>query len=158
MIDHESSCSRRRTVTIRKEKKLQVATQVAKSLGMMGLKSKKICVCNMNGYFDGFLQMMRRASDDNLLYGNVNLFFDVVSTPEEAVEWCKRQFSNSPSESTEIDSSINSRVVAREKETSSPPAKTNSTNSSFSLQQHSLPFLAGLALGVAVAFGILRSK
>ncbi len=95
----------------------------AKSLGMMGLKNKGICVLNIDGFFDGWLAQMERAYRDGLLYGPVNGFFDLVTTPEEAISWTVKQMVNksspsssvagSPSATTEDSSSGVTRIYAK---------------------------------------------
>ena len=80
-------------------------TVSAKSLGMMGLKNKGICVVNIDGFFDGWLPQMDRAHLDGLLYGPVNSFFDLVTTPEEAISWTVKQMTNkSPNSSSRANS------------------------------------------------------
>lgn len=66
----------------------------AKSLSMKGLSNKPICLVNTNGFYDGFIMQMQRASEDKLLYNKVEEYFHVSNTPQDALEWCERAFSN----------------------------------------------------------------
>ncbi len=131
-------------------------TVSAKSLGMMGLKKKGICVCNVNGYFDGFIQMMHRASKDDLLYGNVDLFFDVVSTPAEAIEWCKNKLSNLSTENSEMDDAVNSRVIVKDNSSIASAVSRAGDDSRPHIPKYTLPFIMGLTLGGVIAFAALR--
>ncbi len=102
--------------------------------------------------------MIHRAANDDLLYGKVDLFFDVVSTPAEAIEWCKNKLSNLSTEDSDMDDAVNSRVIVKDNSSiASVISKAGDDNSSH-LPKYALPFIAGLALGVAVAFGALRKK
>jgi uncharacterized protein (TIGR00730 family) len=59
----------------------------AKSLKMKDLGHKPICIVNINGFYDGFFQLMHRAYHDGILYMPVNDYFKVVDDVESAVDW-----------------------------------------------------------------------
>ena len=57
-----------------------------KSLSMKGLNEKPIVVLNYDGFYDGFIQQLRRAGEDGLLYLETEKFFMVTPSPAEAVK------------------------------------------------------------------------
>lgn len=61
----------------------------ARSLGMKGMSTKPICIVNIDGYFDGSLQQMRRAKADGILYDDVSEYFQVENDVESALAWCE---------------------------------------------------------------------
>ena len=50
-----------------------------------------ILLLNVDGYYDGVIEQMRRAKADGMLRHEVPFYFHVVSTPAEAVAWCCKQ-------------------------------------------------------------------
>lgn len=61
----------------------------SKSLSMKNLKNKPISILNADGFYDGSIAQLKRAFEDELLYGDMNSYFHVATTPEEAVSYCK---------------------------------------------------------------------
>lgn len=57
------------------------------SLGMRGMAHKPICVLNVEGFYDGFIRQMHRAYHDGILYHEVEEYFHVASSAEEALTW-----------------------------------------------------------------------
>jgi len=59
-----------------------------RSLKMNNMHEKPICMLNYDGFYDGLIHQMQRASSDGLLYGNIEDYFHVENTAEAALEWC----------------------------------------------------------------------
>jgi hypothetical protein len=57
-----------------------------KSLSMKGLDKKPIVVLNCDGFYDGFIEQLRRSGQDGLLYLDTEKFFMVTPSPAEAVK------------------------------------------------------------------------
>lgn len=55
-------------------------------LGILG-RSRPVCVLNTDGYYDGFVQQLTRAWDENLLRRRPAEWIKFVSTPAEAVAY-----------------------------------------------------------------------
>lgn len=62
-----------------------------KSLGLGGLTHKPISVVNVNGFYDGSILQLQRAAQDCLLHRSVDTYFQVHSSPAEALNWCAEQ-------------------------------------------------------------------
>lgn len=58
-----------------------------KKLGMNGLDHKPVCLLNYNGFFDGSIEQLNRANRDQMLYGEPESYYHVVSTIEEAIDY-----------------------------------------------------------------------
>jgi uncharacterized protein (TIGR00730 family) len=135
-------------------------TVSAKSLGLMGLKHKGICVLNVDGFFDGWLAQMERSYRDGLLYGPVSSFFDLVSTPEEAIEWCVKQLSKQPSADTGFNADTNgSRMFSKEgaKDNKMPQPTSSDITVIRGNRNFVYSFVVGLTLG-ALGVMLLRRK
>ena len=59
----------------------------AKSLDMSDMVSKPICLVNINGYYDGFIQQLDRASREGLLFGPKESYFHITATTEAALDY-----------------------------------------------------------------------
>ena len=89
-------------------------TVSAKSLGMKGLENKPICVINADGFFDGFIMNLQRAYDDGLLYLKPDEYYNVVETPQEAINWCAmHEISELDDKKKATGASSSSRIVER---------------------------------------------
>lgn len=60
----------------------------SKSLKMKGLSHTPIVLCNLDGYYDGFIAQMHRSKKDGILYHNVEKYFHVVDDVESALQYC----------------------------------------------------------------------
>lgn len=58
-----------------------------KKLNMNGLDHKPVCLLNYNGFFDGSIDQLNRAHADDMLYGEPESYFHVVTTIEEAMRY-----------------------------------------------------------------------
>ena len=114
----------------------------SKSLGFKGLTDKPIVVVNIDGFYDGFVQQLCRASQEGLLYGTVQSYFHVCDNPKDALAWCASNCSKL-SEGSEIDSAVAPRMKRRETFTSFG----NNFSSNFVAV-----FVAGFAAGLTFAF------
>lgn len=56
---------------------------------------KPICLVNLDGYFDGFLQQMHRSAADGILYGAPESFFHSENDGESALKWCLQEIASS---------------------------------------------------------------
>mgnify|MGYP006089817849 CR=1 FL=1 len=56
-----------------------------RSLDMKGLAGKPIIVLNVDGYYDGFVMQLRRATQESLLYNRTEEYFSVANSPAQAV-------------------------------------------------------------------------
>jgi hypothetical protein len=59
-----------------------------RSLRMNNFENVPICLLNIDGFYDHTVAQMRRAAADGVLYGEVEAYFHVVNTPEEALAFC----------------------------------------------------------------------
>lgn len=59
-----------------------------KSLGMKGMQGKPICLVNIDGFYDGFIQQLHRTYNDGLLYNNTESYFHVETDVIAALDWC----------------------------------------------------------------------
>jgi uncharacterized protein (TIGR00730 family) len=57
-----------------------------RSLDMKGLTGKPIIVLNIDGYYDGFVAQLDRASKEKLLYNQTEEYFAVATSPAHAVQ------------------------------------------------------------------------
>ncbi len=55
---------------------------------MKNLGRKPFVLVNIDGYYDGFIQQMERAKEDDMLYLEIAQFFYVVTNVDEALTWC----------------------------------------------------------------------
>lgn len=60
-----------------------------KGLSMKGLKNKPIVVMNFDGYYNGFIEQLHRASKEGLLYHTPDKYFHVSTDPLEAIEYIR---------------------------------------------------------------------
>lgn len=60
----------------------------SRSLGFKDLTGKPICLVNTDGFYDGFITQIQRASQEGLLYGTVDSYFHVCDDPKSALDWC----------------------------------------------------------------------
>lgn len=63
----------------------------SRSLSMKGLTNTPFCVVNVDGFYDGLIEQMRRAKEDGILYNDVEKYFHVAASAEEALDWCIAQ-------------------------------------------------------------------
>lgn len=73
-----------------------------RSLRMKGLGHKPICLVNVDGFYDGFVQQMTRASKDGVLYQPLEFYFHSAPTAAEALDWCVRETRKELSESESL--------------------------------------------------------
>jgi predicted Rossmann-fold nucleotide-binding protein len=62
-------------------------TAVCKILSLGGAQYKPLCVINIDNYFDGTIAQLKRASEENLLYGACEEYFHVEDEVAAALEW-----------------------------------------------------------------------
>ena len=114
-----------------------------RSLQMKGLVNKPICILNVDGFYDGSVQQLQRAYQDNLLYHIPETYFHVENTPEAALQWCLQQL-NRPDAVKAEEPLSEHRLKTRE--------KLDMTKEyvffDFHPQHPALLFVVGLALGV----------
>lgn len=60
----------------------------SRSLGMKGMTTKPICVVNIDGFYDGSIQQMKRAFEDGILYQEISEYFHVEDNVTDALKWC----------------------------------------------------------------------
>lgn len=65
-----------------------------KVLGLKRLPGMPICVVNIDGFYDGTIQQLKRAHEDNLLYGELEEYFHYEDTVESALNWCLIEMEN----------------------------------------------------------------
>lgn len=63
----------------------------AKSLSMKGLGSVPMCLVNIEGFYDGFIEQMNRAKKDGVLYSEIEEYFHVENTVDGALNWCIKE-------------------------------------------------------------------
>ena len=117
----------------------------AKSLGFKDLLRKPICLVNVDGFYDGFITQIQRAFDDKLLYHNVDDFFRVFTTAEEALDWCVETYRTASS----VLDTTSRKVSKPPREVSLPVHYKDFYSQSYSL----LPFVA-----VGIVIGYVLSK
>jgi predicted Rossmann-fold nucleotide-binding protein len=66
---------------------------VCKILSLGGAQHKPLCVINIDNYFDGTIAQLKRASEENLLYGACEEYFHVEDEVAAALEWGVREHS-----------------------------------------------------------------
>ena len=54
-----------------------------RSLGMKGLANKPIVLVNLDGFFDGSIEQLRRAYRDQILYNPIETYFTIATTLAE---------------------------------------------------------------------------
>eukprot|EP01039_Chlorochromonas_danica_P010001 gene10001-11061_t len=63
----------------------------ARSLSMKGLAQMPFCLVNIDGFYNGFIDQMKRAKQDGILYQDLEAYFHVSESAEEALDWCLAQ-------------------------------------------------------------------
>lgn len=81
-------------------------TTCMRSLRMNNFENVPICILNIDGFYDHTVAQMRRAAADGVLYGEVEAYFHVSNTPEEALAYCLSELgltkSDKPAEASVI--------------------------------------------------------
>lgn len=131
-----------------------------KSLGMKGMQGKPICLVNIDGFYDGFVQQLQRTFDDGLLYNNTESYFHVETDVIAALDWCVAAREREASVSTVDKARISDR------ETSPVPNITDescdsrlSCSPSSSSSCQSCPCVKNVALvsaGIILGFALSR--
>lgn len=67
----------------------------SKSLGMKNMAVKPICIVNIEGFYDGSLEQLRRAFKDGILYQDVDEYVHVEANAADALAWCAEQVESS---------------------------------------------------------------
>lgn len=138
-----------------------------KSLKMKGLDHKPICLLNTNGYFNGSIEQMKQAYEDSLLYSEIEDYFHVVNTPEEAVAWCMREYSVVVNKTVPPTPAMIAQNRMKERSQKLQPAddrvifmKPNhgSIDSNKVSMQTSTPFIVGVAVGIIFSIIYIRIK
>lgn len=62
-------------------------TSVYRILGLRGMKHIPICVVNIDGYYDGTIAQINRASEEQLLYESPEEYFHVEVDVASALRW-----------------------------------------------------------------------
>lgn len=55
----------------------------------LGIFSKPIIICNVDGYFDPLIEMLNKSVDENFMREEHRLMWQVTNTPEEVMEALK---------------------------------------------------------------------
>ena len=79
-----------------------------KSLHLGGMEKIPICILNINGYYNGSIEQLKRAGKDNLLYQAVEEYLHVETTPLEALNWCFKQINRLSQSSPTVDQAFSS--------------------------------------------------
>lgn len=59
-----------------------------KGLSMKDMAIKPIVIVNIDGFYNGFLEQMKRAKMEGILYHELDYYFHVVETVDDALEYC----------------------------------------------------------------------
>jgi len=93
----------------------------SKSLNMKNMTYKPICLVNIDGFYDGFIQQMERAYEDNILYHPVQDYFHVEDNAKDALDWCINQLNDMRAKGAVVATNefIDDRVKSRSPESNS---------------------------------------
>ena len=72
---------------------------------------RPVCLLNVDGYYDGSIEQLKRADKDGLLRKPWSAYVKVVETAQAAVEWCAEQESRATPTSPPTGSPYRSGVV-----------------------------------------------
>ncbi len=59
-----------------------------KGLSMKDMTTKPNVIVNIDGFYNGFLEQMQRAKMEGILYHELDYYFHVVETVDDALEYC----------------------------------------------------------------------
>jgi hypothetical protein len=62
-----------------------------RSMGLAGMERKPIILLNVDGFFDGTIQQIKRAGDDGLLYKTYAEYIYAESDPVAALDWIEHE-------------------------------------------------------------------
>ena len=116
----------------------------SKSLGMKNLNNKPICVVNVEGFYDGFIQQLKAASLSGLLYAPPENYFKVFTDPKDALDYCQMECSKV----NQVNNIDDNRIKVRS-DSSSSSDKKNVTRT-FTLVEVTLILIIGVLTGAFI--------
>ena len=118
----------------------------SKSLGMKNLNNKPICVVNIEGYYNGFIEQLNAASKAGLLYSPPENYFKVFNDPKDALDYCQSECLKVTNISNKDDDRIKTRKT-----------DNNNNNNITTIRTYSL-FEVGTVFVIGTVVGILVTK
>jgi len=116
---------------------------------MKNLNNKPICVVNIEGYYNGFIEQLNAASKAGLLYSLPEKYFNVFNDPKDALDYCQSQCLNVNHVNNKDDDRIKSRKPD-DTTTSSSSTTTTTTTRKYSLFEVGTVFVIGTIIGVLI--------
>ena len=108
---------------------------------MKNLNDKPICVVNIEGYYNGFIQQLNDAFKNGLLYSSPEHYFNVFNDAKDALDYCQKECSKV----VKVNNRDDNRIKIRDDSTSS------SSKRGYSLYEIGATFIIGTAFGVAIS-------
>ncbi|RYG66735.1 TIGR00730 family Rossman fold protein [archaeon] len=144
----------------------------ARSLNMKGLGATPFCLVNIDGFYDGFIQQTKRAKQDGMMYLELDEYYHVSSTIEDALDWCVSKLSDQSYTSSPVHSTRISTRTAEAPEDQKLPQVSDSVKRALLAEDgpeemggtgsYSLDFgnlaIAGLCLATGYAVGYWARK
>lgn len=122
-----------------------------KSLSMKGLNEKPIVVLNFDGFYDGFIEQLRRAGEDGLLYLETSKFFMVTPSPAEAVKMATKYVEDVKSNGAEDLGRTRTKSGDNKLKAGSNKSKGNSSFGQLKKRIDLLSLSAGITIGAIAA-------
>lgn len=66
------------------------------ALRQLGMSALPICLVNIDGYYDGFVEQLRRAQADAVIKVSAAMLLPVFATVDDALEWTLGQLRDGP--------------------------------------------------------------
>jgi hypothetical protein len=119
---------------------------------MKNLNNKPICVVNIEGYYNGFIEQLNAASSAGLLYSLPEKYFNIFNDPKDALDYCQSQCLNTNYINNKDDDRIKLRKDDDTNTSTSTSTSTTTNNSSrkYSLFEVGTVFIIGTIIGVLI--------
>ena len=120
---------------------------------MKNLNNKPICVVNIEGYYNGFIEQLNAASSAGLLYSLPEKYFNIFNDPKDALDYCQSQCLNVNYVNSKDDDRIKSRKDDDSNTTTNTTTSASASSSSsrkYSLLEVGTVFIIGTIIGVLI--------
>ena len=111
---------------------------------MKNLNDKPICVVNIEGYYNGFIQQLNDASKSGLLYSPPDHYFKVFNNPKDALDYCQNECSKVVKGNNKDDNRIKIRNDTN-------TTATTTSKESYSFFEVGVVFIIGTIIGIAIS-------